>query len=56
MNTWDLIKATVICGGLAFLVYSLPVVSQAIVIGLLALGWFACAHQTIRDLTRPPEC
>lgn len=49
MTVWDLIKATIVCGGLAFVVYSYPVLSQALIIGLLTLGWFACAHQVIKS-------
>lgn len=45
MNLWDLTKATLICGGLAFLVYSVPEVSQALIIAILTLGWLSCAHQ-----------
>lgn len=52
MTVWDLIKATVVCGGLAFVVYSFPVFSQALVIGLLTLMWFSCAHQVVRRVQR----
>ena len=48
MNIWDLVKATAICGGLAFLVYSVPVVSQAAFIAVLTLAWFSCAHQVVQ--------
>ncbi len=47
-----LIKATIVCGGFAFLTYSFPAISQALIIGLLALLWFSCAHRTIGDLLR----
>jgi hypothetical protein len=52
MRLSDLLKATVICGGIAFVVYSVPLVSQAAVIGLLALLWASCAHQAIRRMLR----
>ena len=52
MRLWDLIKATVVCGGVAFLVYSFPVLSQAVIIGLLTLMWLSCAHQTVQTIRR----
>ena len=48
----DLIKATLICGGIAFLIYSFPVISQAFIIGLLTLLWISCAHRTLVHLRR----
>jgi len=48
----DLIKATLICGGIAFLIYSFPVISQAAIIVLLALLWFSCAQRTVAGLLR----
>ena len=52
MTVWDLIKATLVCGGLAFAVYSIPALSQALIIGLLTLAWFSCAHQVVRSSRR----
>lgn len=52
MNLVDLVKATVVCGTIAFLVYSFPVVGQIAVIGLLSLLWLTYAHKTIRSLVR----
>jgi hypothetical protein len=52
MRVRDLIKATVVCGGVAFLVYSFPVLSQVLIIVLLTLMWFSCAHQTVQTLRR----
>jgi hypothetical protein len=45
MNAFDLIKATVVCGGLAFLVYSFPLISQIVVIGLLGFVWGFYAYK-----------
>lgn len=47
MNVVDLIKATLACGGIAFLIYTYPVISQALLIGLLAMLWLSYAHRTI---------
>ena len=47
MNVLGLIKATVTCGGSAFVIYRRPVVSQVVIIGLLTLLWFSYAHRTI---------
>ncbi len=52
MNLLDLTKATVICGLLAFLIYSFPVVGQVAIIGLLSLLWLSYAHRTIANLLR----
>jgi len=48
----DLIKATVICGVSAFLIYSFPVVGQILVIGLLSLLWLSYAHRTLAHFRR----
>lgn len=47
MSLMDLIKATIACGGIAFLIYSFPVISQVIIIALLTLLWLSYAHRTI---------
>ncbi len=47
MNTFDLIKATVICGGLGFLVYSVPLVSQIVVLALLGFVWAFYAYKVV---------
>jgi hypothetical protein len=52
MNLIYLSKATVLCGGSAFLIYSFPVISQVVIIGVLALLWLSCAHRTISHLRR----
>jgi hypothetical protein len=52
MNIFDLVKATVVCGGLAFLVYSFPVIGQIVIIGVLSLAWLTYAHKLIKTLTR----
>jgi hypothetical protein len=52
MNILDLIKATVICGLSAFAIYSLPWLSQAVIIGLLSLLWLSYAHRTFARLLR----
>jgi uncharacterized membrane protein YesL len=52
MSVSDLIKATVVCGAIAYLVYSYPILGQIVIIGLLSLMWFSCAHQTLRTLRR----
>jgi hypothetical protein len=52
MNWFDLTKATVACGGAAFLIYSFPVVSQVVIIGLLTLLWLSYAHKVVATLRR----
>jgi hypothetical protein len=52
MSVLDLTKATVVCGGMAFVVYSFPIVVQILVIGLLSLLWLAYAYKTVATLRR----
>ncbi len=52
MTILDLTKATVLCGGVAFLIYSFPVIGQVVLIGILSLLWLAYAHKTIAGLRR----
>ncbi|HVV72334.1 MAG TPA: hypothetical protein VHI52_12690 [Verrucomicrobiae bacterium] len=52
MNVLDLTKATVVCGGLAFLIYSFPLISQVMFIGLLSLAWLLYVHRTITSMRR----
>jgi hypothetical protein len=52
MTIFDLIKATVVCGVIAFLFYSSPVLSQIVLIGFLSVLWLVYAHKTIAHLRR----
>ena len=52
MTILDLIKATVTCGLIAFLIYSFPLLGQVLLIGLLSLLWLAYAHKTVVYLRR----
>ena len=52
MNVLDLIKATITCGIIAFLIYSYPVISQVVIIGLLGLLWLSYAHKTLAGFWR----
>jgi hypothetical protein len=52
MSIYDLTKATVICGGVAFLIYSFPLVSQILTIGLLTLLWLSYAYQAFVNVRR----
>ena len=52
MTVFDLIKATIACGLIAFLIYSFPVLGQILLIGFLSLLWLAYAHKTIAYLRR----
>lgn len=46
----DLIKATVGCGGVAFLFYSFPILGQILSIAVLTLLWLSYARKTLRRL------
>ena len=50
MNLLDLIKATIVCGLLAFFCYSYPVFGQVVLISLLCLVWLGYAHKTVMRL------
>ena len=52
MSIFDLIKATVVCGAIAFLIYSYPVIGQVVLIGFLSLLWLLYAHKTLANLRR----
>jgi len=52
MSVLDLIKATIVCGGVAFLFFSFPVLGQILVITLLSLLWLSYARKTFLGLRR----
>jgi len=52
MNMLDLTKATITCGGVAFLIYSFPVLGQILIIGFLSLLWLLYARKTLANLLR----
>jgi hypothetical protein len=52
MNMFDLIKATITCGLIAFFFYSYPVLGQILVISVLSLLWLSYARKTIVTLRR----
>jgi hypothetical protein len=52
MNTLDLVKATLVCGVIAFLVYSFPIIGQVVIIGGLGLVWLSYAHKTLKTFAR----
>lgn len=52
MNVLDLTKATVICGLVAFLFYSFPILGQILVIAILSLLWLSYARKTFQGLLR----
>ncbi len=52
MNALDVIKATLVCGLLAFLVYSFPVIGQVVIIGVLGLVWLSYVLKAFQVLGR----
>jgi hypothetical protein len=52
MTILDLIKATLICGALAFLIYEFPLLGQIVLIGCLGLLWLSYARKAISSLRR----
>jgi hypothetical protein len=52
MNMLDLTKATVVCGGVAFLIYSFPVVGQVVLISFLCVLWLMYAYRAVAQLRR----
>jgi hypothetical protein len=52
MTVFDLAKATLVCGGLAFLIYSFPLLGQIVLIGFLTLLWMLYLRKTLQNLRR----
>ena len=52
MNVLDLIKATVVCGGVAFLFYNFPILGQILAITFLSLLWLSYARKTVLAFRR----
>jgi hypothetical protein len=52
MTLFDLTKATLVCGGIAFLIYSYPLVGQVLLIGCLSVLWLLYARKTLLSLRR----
>jgi len=52
MTVFDLIKATVVCGVIAFLIHRYPLLGQIVLIAFLSLLWLAYVHKTITNLRR----
>ena len=52
MNMLDLIKATVVCGSTAFLIYNYPVVGQVVLIVFLSVLWLMYAYRAVAQLRR----
>ena len=48
MTILDLIKATVVCGAIAFLIYSYPLIGQIVLIAFLSLLWLRVRPQDDR--------
>jgi hypothetical protein len=47
MSLLDLIKATIVCGVVAFLFFSFPVLGQITAIAILSLLWLSYARKTL---------
>lgn len=52
MNIFDLTKATIVCGLVAFVFYSYPIISQVLLIGVLGLVWLSYAYRTMATIRR----
>jgi len=50
MKVSDLIKATIICALIAYLVYSFPVLGQVLIIAFLSLLWLSYLYHTVLRL------
>lgn len=47
MKVLDLAKATIVCGLVAYVIYSFPVVGQVLIITFLSLLWLLYAHRAL---------
>jgi hypothetical protein len=52
MNMLDLVKATLVCGSTAFLIYNYPVVGQVVLIAFLSVLWLMYAYRAVAHLRR----
>jgi hypothetical protein len=52
MNMLDLVKATLVCGSTAFLIYNYPVVGQVVLIAFLSVLWLMYAYRAVAQLRR----
>lgn len=52
MSVLDFTKATVVCGLAAYLIYTFPVLSQALIISLLSVMWLLYARKMLQRLRR----
>jgi len=50
MKVSDLLKATISCALIAYLVYSYPVVGQVLIISFLSLLWLSYLYRTVLRL------
>jgi hypothetical protein len=50
MSVFDLLKATVVCGGVAFLYFSYPILGQITAIAILSILWLSYARKTFLRL------
>jgi len=53
MSVFDLIKATIFCGGVAFLFFSYPILGQIVAIAVLSLLWLSYARKTVIRVRGP---
>lgn len=47
MSVLDLLKATVVCGGVAFLYFSYPILGQISAIAIASVLWLSYARKTL---------
>ena len=50
VSAFNFAKATLVCGSIAYFVYSFPVLSQVIIIAILSLLWLTYLHSTVSRL------
>jgi hypothetical protein len=47
MSPFDLVKATIVCAAVAFVIYSYPLVSQILLMGVVVLVWASYFYRTV---------
>ena len=50
MTAFDLVKATLLCGSIAYFAFRIPALSQVIIIAILSLLWLSYVHSTVNRL------
>jgi len=52
MSVFDLVKATVVCGGVAFLFFNWPILGQILMIAVCSVLWLSYLRKVVLNYRR----